>query len=191
MKKINTIKGFENISDVYYVSKDGKVFTTYFKNKDYTELKTKLSRPSKKSKNGYKTVCLVTTERKPNGKLRMIHPKVSRLVASAFIPNPENKPQVDHINEIKTDDRVENLRWVTAKENSRHSNAKKLYMYSKEKLEKIYNCGADVKEDGYNSGHAFAVARGEEKHHKGMYFSFKEVSQELVVQRLSKPTFKL
>jgi hypothetical protein len=45
---------------------------------------------------------------------------VHRLVAEAFIPNPDNKPEIDHINTIRDDNRVSNLRWVTKSENARN-----------------------------------------------------------------------
>ena len=64
---------------------------------------------------GYAAVALFNGYDKP--KQITVH----RLVAQAFLPNPDNLAQVNHRNEIKTDNRVENLEWVTASKNIRHS----------------------------------------------------------------------
>lgn len=89
---------------------------------------------------GYELVVLTKNKRKYS---RLIH----RLVAQSFIPNPENKPCVNHLNGIKTDNRVANLEWVTYKENIEHAVKTGLIDYSKRKNphHKIYPKDGDHK----------------------------------------------
>lgn len=74
------------------------------------------------------------------------HYQLHRLVAEAWIPNPENKPQVNHINGNKKKNSVDNLEWVTNQENRIHavknnlSSAKLSYEQTKE-IKDLYKTG--------------------------------------------------
>ncbi len=90
-EKVRPIRGYRDL----YVTTDGQVINS--------------EKNPKKTYHTQKGYVLVYLNSRPVG--------IHRLVAHAFIPNPRKKPHVDHINEIKHDNRVENLRWATPKEN--------------------------------------------------------------------------
>ena len=100
------VKGFEGL---YKVNEKGDVVTNYNRNgkKGHT-LKASVD------KDGYSYVKLYK-----DGKYS--HKRINRLVAEAFIPNPENKPCVNHKDCDRSNDSVDNLEWCTAKENVQHS----------------------------------------------------------------------
>lgn len=130
----------------YTVSKNGDVM-----NKNGLKLKPE------KTRNGYLRVSL------SNEKIKHKHISVHRLVAETFIPNPNNLPQVDHLNENKTDNRVENLRWCTTLENLEHSGVIEKASIAKFTKVKCITTGEifeSVKEaaDKYNLCHSNIVA---------------------------------
>ena len=97
-------KNIPNYEGLYMVSDDGKIKGL----KSGKELKYSYTY------NGYRKVKLYCDSQ---GKTFMVH----RLVASAFIPNVQNKPQVNHIDGNKENNAVENLEWVTQSENLSHA----------------------------------------------------------------------
>ena len=109
LPKLEVWKDIKDYEGIYQVSNFGNVKSL---GNEFSR-KERLLKLSPQSK-GYLTVVL-----QKNSTRRMV--LVHRLVAHYFIPNIDNKPQVNHINGIKTDNRVENLEWVLHRENLDHA----------------------------------------------------------------------
>ena len=95
------LKKIENSE--FFVSSEGKVY-----NSKMLEISQSVN------KKGY---CIAHIQFNTERKTCIVH----RLIAQAFIPNPENKPQVNHLDGDKTNNKIENLEWVTQEENMDHA----------------------------------------------------------------------
>jgi hypothetical protein len=90
----------------YSVTRDGKV---------YSHKRKRFLNPT--NLKGYKRVKL----RDSNNNQKISNQLIHRLVAKAFIPNPNNKLEINHKNSIRDDNRVDNLEWATRSENNQHA----------------------------------------------------------------------
>ena len=156
--QIKDIPGYENL---YGADTDGNIYSyNYRGNGKIGKLKpTKLPQ-------GYLGVNLCKNKAI---KLYLVH----RLVAITFIPNTKNKPEVNHINEIKSDNRVCNLDWVTSQENVDHSNSKSVKGVNiKTGEEIIFKSANEAGRNGYNQGAISWCCKGKRKTHKGHKWTY-------------------
>ena len=109
MEIFKDIEGYEGL---YQISNKGRVKSLERVTSSGCPIKEKI-RVNSTKKNGYEFIILYKDGK---GKNFYIH----RLVALAFIPNIDNKSQVNHIDENKSNNCVSNLEWVTNNENQRH-----------------------------------------------------------------------
>ena len=155
------VVGYEGL---YQVSDQGRV-------KSFKWNKERFLKPSM-DKDGYLLVTLCA-----GGKRKTL--KVHRLVCEAFHENPDNKPQVNHINEIKTDNRASNLEWCTCKQNVNHGSrnervSKPVGQYSLDgKLIKLWPSTMEAeRQAGFNHGNISQVANGKYKQAYGCIWRY-------------------
>lgn len=155
------IEGFE-----YMVSSLGRVKS--LERIDYLghHRKEKILKPGKTT-HGYLQVVLCRDGKK---KPYPVH----KLVANAFIPNTYNLETINHINEIKTDNRVSNLEWMTIKDNKRYSSAKPVNQYNLDgRFIRNWDCIMDIQYSlGFNSGNISLCCRGKQKSAYGFIWRY-------------------
>jgi len=188
------IKGFEfyEVSNKGNVrSLDRKIKWAHHGKSGLSNIKGKLLKPIPRVMSKYITYAQVGLHNATEKKTCVKH--VHRLVAEAFLPNPENKPQVNHKDGNGLNNKVKNLEWVTEKENSKHARQvlhrkvwhagalgkntptarPVLQITMQGKLVKRWECASDaVRKFGFDSGSITKVCQGKSKFHKNFIWKY-------------------
>jgi hypothetical protein len=188
MTQFQKIKG----TDTYLIRSDGAVLSLERKALihlgNYRTVKSRILKQGI-SKLGYYTIAL-SRGFSNSRETKYIH----RLLSEAFILNPENKPEVNHINGIRIDNRLENLEWVSRQENMIHSTRvlgnkngmigkfREKHFASKPILQldegnnvvKEWPCIAETKRNGFDPRNIHLCLRGKRKRHKGFKWQYAE-----------------
>lgn len=177
------IKDFE---ELYQVSSMGRVKSLERKDCLGRTVKERILKPGT-DQDGYLRVALCNGSGKPKTF------KIHRLVCQAFHENSDNKPQVNHLNEDKKDNRACNLEWCTVKENLNHGTrneragegiakvfSKRVGQYTLDgELIKIWASTQEVKrQTGFSQGNVSQAARGKLKTAYGFVWRYGEREEE-------------
>lgn len=158
-------KDIAGLEGMYQVSDTGEVLSLNYHNEGYSK-----NLKGRRRTKGYIGYVLA-------GKSYPAH----RLVAEAFIPNPDNLPEVHHKNDIKTDNRVSNLEWVSHKDNMNRNNRnpirkmaetnkRPIRVFNDSGFSKVFQSQKDAKEAGFKGVNH--VLKGRIKTTKGMFVEY-------------------
>lgn len=176
-KQISTIDGLQDISDIYWLTEDGKIWSDY--KKDYLKLYKQYNSKELEKKWLDKELdkepyhLFIAKLRTKDGKIKSIG--IHRLIALAFIPNPNNYTEVNHIDKNTSNNTINNLEWCEKDYNIKYSLCKKVWQCDKKTHNKIqlFNSFAEAGKF-INGSHSniINVCKGKRKSAYGYYWEY-------------------